>query len=170
MKLARTPYLLWLHQVQLRSACRQGPHFGPAPMGLLQHSYCLAIGAQLGQASRMQPGSEGLHLSCLQCETAAGATPTSLATSRTPLPCPDNLAPIIRRISSASAPAFVLMVQNTSTHRYHHNTSANNRPNGWSQSCEAARSSLPAAAEEIVRQGKSIRHEELWQALEWPSG
>jgi hypothetical protein len=62
------------------------------------------------------------------------------------------------------------MVQNTSAHRYHHNTSANNRPNGWSQSCEAARSSLPAAAEEIVRQGKSIRHEELWQALEWPSG
>ena len=125
MKLARTPYLLWLHQVQLRSACRQGPHFGPAPMGLLQHSYCLAIGAQLGQASRMQPGSEGLHLSCLQCETAAGATPTRRSTPRTPLPCRNNLAPIIRRISSASALPLVVMVQITSTHHYYRNTTVN---------------------------------------------
>ena len=163
-------YLLRFDRVQLRSACRQPLHFKPVRMGLLQHSYRLAIGAQLGQPSRTRPGSQGLHPSCLQCETAARATPSRRATSRIPLPCRNNLAPIIRRISSASAPAFVLMVQNTSTHRYHHNTSANNRPNGWSQSCEAARSSLPAAAEEIVRQGKSIRHEELWQALEWPSG
>jgi hypothetical protein len=75
MKLARKPYLLRLDRVQLRSACRQGPHFGPARMGLLQQPHRLAIGAQFGQASRMRPGSQGLHPSCLQRETAAGATP-----------------------------------------------------------------------------------------------
>ena len=123
--MARTPYLLWFHQVQLRSACRQGPHFGPARMGLLQQPHRLAIGAQFGQASRMRPGSQGLHPSCLQRETAAGATPTRRSTPRTPLPCRNNLAPIIRRISSASALPLVVMVQITSTHHYYRNTTVN---------------------------------------------
>jgi hypothetical protein len=114
-KSARKPYLLRFDRVQLRSACRQPLHFKPVQMGLLQHSYRLAIGAQLGQATRMRPGSQGLHPSCLQRETVAGATPTSLATSRTPLPGCNNLAPIIRRISSASALPFVLMAQNIYT-------------------------------------------------------
>jgi hypothetical protein len=61
MKLARKPYLLRLDRVQLRSACRQGPHFGPARMGLLQQPHRLAIGAQFGQASRTRPGSQGFY-------------------------------------------------------------------------------------------------------------
>jgi hypothetical protein len=130
----------------------------------------LSLGRRPGCGPARRASTPPAPRACLQRETVTGVTPTSLATPRTPLPSCNKLAPIIRRIPSASAPPFVLMAQIISTRRYCRSTSVNNRPNGWSQSCEAAGSSLPAAAEEIVRQGKSIRHEELWQALKWPSG